>query len=329
MSTKINPDRLRGLVAAALASPSVHNVQPARWKIDGDALILLEDPSRRLSVGDPRGNDAAISLGAAAEGVAIAASGEKLTTHVERLSGMHGRLHAIARLTFKGRGKPDPLLPVLSERASWRGDFTPPSPDDRAGVAALAGDDRILITDPAAIADLAARYDAASFAIMEEARFRAELRHWMRLKPSHPGWSRDGLNAAAMQLSGLEATAAGAVLGPLFRPLAALGLAPALLAEAKSFTNAAGVALFHRPADEDPFESGRAFHRFWLAIDAAGFGANVLAALADHRPTAAMLAIDYPVGEGRRLVSAFRIGRRDGPPFARARLPLDEVLLQG
>ena len=39
----------------------------------------------------------------------------------------------------------------------------------------------------------------------------------MRLRRSHPGWTRDGLNAAAMQLSGIEATGAGAVLGPLFR----------------------------------------------------------------------------------------------------------------
>ena len=34
---------LTRLVEAALASPSVHNVQPARWRIDGDTLVLLED----------------------------------------------------------------------------------------------------------------------------------------------------------------------------------------------------------------------------------------------------------------------------------------------
>ena len=83
---------LTRLVDAALASPSVHNVQPARWRIDGDALVLLEDTARRLAVGDPRGHDAAISLGAATEGLAIAASGEGLATQVERLDGEDGRL---------------------------------------------------------------------------------------------------------------------------------------------------------------------------------------------------------------------------------------------
>lgn len=325
-------DLLRRLVAASLASPSVHNVQPARWRIEREgrhgALVLLEDTTRRLAVGDPRGRDASMSLGAAAEGVAIAATGEGLSTRIERLSGNgKGRLHPIARLTFKARAKPDPLLEVLPDRASWRGAFEPPTLADRNNAAVLAGEDRKIVTETRLIADIAGRYDAASFAIMEDQPFRAELTHWMRLRSRHPDWARDGLNAAAMQLSAIEALAAGAVLGPLFRPLAAIGLAPALLAEAKGFANAAGVALFHRPLGEDPFDSGRAFHRLWLEIDAAGFGANVLAALADHPPTAAALTRDYELPEDHRLVSAFRIGLRSGPAFARARLPLDEVLL--
>lgn len=318
---------LTRLVEAALASPSVHNVQPARWRIDGDALVLLEDTARRLTVGDPRGHDAAISLGAATEGLAIAASGEGLTTQVDRLSGEDGSYRTVARLNFTPGASPDPLLPVLAKRASWRGAFLPPSPADRTAAAALAGTDRTIITDPAAITAIAAAYDRASYAIMRAADFRAELTHWMRLKPSHPDWARDGLNAAAMQLSGLEATAAGAVLGPLFSPLAALGLAPALLAEAKTFAHAAGIVLFHRAAKEDPFDSGRALHRLWLEIDAAGMGGNVLAALADHPATAAALSRDHSIGGNRRLVSAFRIGRRSGTGFSPARLPLSEVLI--
>jgi hypothetical protein len=324
----MNADVLRRVVAGAIASPSVHNVQPARWRIDGEALVLLEDLARRLAVGDPLARDAAISLGAAAEGAAIAASGEGLATQVERLVGEDGAFRAVARLSFTPGTAPDPLLPVLETRASWRGPFLAPTAPDRTAVSALAGADCTMITDPAQIKAVAAAYDRASYAIMRGTGFRAELTHWMRLKRSHPDWARDGLNAAAMQLSGIEALAAGAVLGPLFHPLAAMGLAPALLAEAKSFGHAAGVALFHRPAAEDPFDSGRAFHRLWLAIDAAGFGANVLAALADHPETAAALCRDYGIPEGHRLISAFRIGRRDGPPFHRARLSLDEVLVR-
>jgi hypothetical protein len=323
----MNTATLRAVVAAALASPSVHNVQPARWRIAGETLVLLEDTSRRLAVGDPHGNDAAISLGAAAEGAAIAATAHGLATQIERLNGEDGALRQVARLTFTPGAAPDPLLAVLETRASWRAAFAPPSSETRAAAAALSGDDRTVITDPAEIAPIAALYDQASFGIMRADAFRAELRHWMRLRKSHRDWERDGLNAAAMQLSALEAAAAGAVLGPLFSPLAKLGLAPALLAEAKGFAHAAGVVLFHRAADEDPFDSGRAFHRLWLDIDAAGMGGNVLAALADDVAAAAVLCHVAGIGAERRLVSAFRIGRRSGAGFPRARLPLHEVLI--
>lgn len=324
----MSADQLRRIVAASLASPSVHNVQPARWRIDGESLVLLEDSARRLTVGDPRGNDAAISLGAAAEGAAIAATGEGLATRIVRLPDEgQGPLRSVARLTFTTGAGRDPLLAVLGTRASWRGGFLPPILEDRVAAQELAGEDRTILADPSSIAAAAALYDRASYGIMRGHAFRAELRHWMRLRRSHPEWARDGLNAEAMRLSAIEAAGAGAVLGPLFRPLAALGLAPTLLAEAKGFAHAAAVVLFHRPADEDPFESGRAFHRLWLEVDAGGLGGNVLAALADDPAAAASLSAAHGIDPERRLVSALRIGRRNGAAFPRARLPLGEVLL--
>lgn len=322
-------EMLRRIVASATSSPSVHNVQPARWRIEGADLVLLEDTRRRLKVGDPRGNDAAISLGAAAEGAVIAASSFGLNTAITRLSGDdRSGLRPVARLVFTPGASPDPLLAVLETRASWRGGFRPPSAQDHAAACALAGEDRVVITDPAAIAAAAALYDRASYAIMRGDAFRAELRHWMRLNPSHPRWARDGLNAEAMRLSRIEAWGAGAVLGRLFAPLAALRLAPVLLAEAKGFADAAAVVLLHRPASEDPFDSGRAFHRLWLEVDAGGLGGNVLAALADDPDASATLCRTHAIPPQRRLVSALRIGRRDGAPFPRARLPLSDVLVR-
>ncbi|HEX4847252.1 MAG TPA: hypothetical protein VFV30_03850, partial [Novosphingobium sp.] len=320
-------DRLRNLVAAASASPSVHNVQPARWRIDGAGLVLLEDRTRRLAVGDPSGHDAAISLGAAAEGLVLAAGREGLVATVERLPDSGEAMPAIARFSFSPGTPSDPLAAHLESRASWRGAFAPPEPADREAAAALTAEDRTVAASPEDIAWLAAQCDEASYGFMRNGGFRAELRGWMRLSRGHPDWARDGLNAEAMRLSGVEALGAGLVLGPLFRPLAALGLAPHLLAERKSFDAAAGVALFHRPSGEDPFESGRHFHRCWLALEAAGFGANVLAALADDKAIAARIAERFGIGPQRRLVSAFRFGRRSGSGFPRARLPLSEVLL--
>ncbi len=315
------------LIEAASASPSVHNVQPARWHIDGHELTLLEDPSRRLTIGDPTGNDAGLSLGAVAEGMVIAASDHGLHASIERCEGRLGRFTKVARVRFEQGGERDSLAGVLSTRASYRAAFAPVEEGDKAKARSLSAGDCTVVFDPADIVALAKQYDQASYAFMRQDGFRAELLGWMRLKRSHANWSRDGLNAEAMKLSAFEAMGAGAVLGWLFRPLATLGLAPALLSEAKSFANAAAVVLFHRPKDEDPFESGRRFHRLWLEIDAAGFGASVLAAVADHKPTADAIADQHGIPSDHRLVSAFRIGRREGSAFDPARLPVEELLV--
>lgn len=317
----------RKLVAAASASPSVHNVQPARWRIEGDRLVLLEDLARRLPVGDPTGHDAGISLGAVAEGLHLAASREGLALAEERLGGEWQGYRLVAAFALGGTVSPDPLAQVLETRASWRGRFHPSGPAERAAAEALAGEGRAIVTDAESIRRIAGLYDEASYGFMRRNGFRRELRSWMRLRRRHPRWARDGLNAEAMRLGRIEALGAGAVLGPLFRPLALLGIAPALLAERDNFGNAAGIALFHRPRGEDPYESGRHFHRLWLEIEAAGLGANVLAALADDQATAAQVAREFALPEAHRLVSAFRIGLRDGAPVPRARLPLEELIL--
>ena len=323
----MTPATLRKLVAEASASPSVHNVQPARWRIEGETLVLLEDLQRRLAVGDPTGNDASLSLGAAAEGLVLAASRIGLAARLEPLSGSHGDLRQVARFHFDDGAAEDPLAPQLLRRASWRGPFLPAPGAVKTAAQSLAGPDCTIVTDPAAIGQIAALYDRASFGFMRKDGFRAELLGWMRLKKSHPDWARDGLNAEAMKLSAIEAFGAGLVLGPLFRLLSAVGLARPLLAEASAFRDAAGIALFHRPAQEDPFESGRHFHRCWLAIEKAGFGANVLAALADDEAAATRLCSEHGIPSGNRLVSAFRFGLRKGDGFAPARLPLDTLLL--
>lgn len=320
---------LRQLVEAASAAPSVHNVQPARWRIEGHALLLLEDMTRRLIVGDPTGNDAELSLGAAAEGLRLAASRAGLQALEDRaeLPDVGNGLRAIARYRFEPGGAPDPLAGWLEARASWRGDFAERSDADRMAAQALTGDDAIIVTDPDALVSLGRLFDRASYGFMRNDGFRRELRGWMRLRRDDPRWAVDGLNAEAMALSRAEAAGAGLVLGPLFGPLDRLRLAPILLAEGRKVAQAAAVVLFHRPRGEHPFESGKRFHRLWLAIERAGMGAAVLAALSDDRDAAATLTANHAIPAGHRLVSAFRIGRRPGTGFARARLPLEALFV--
>lgn len=320
---------IRTLVAEAALAPSVHNVQPARWRIGEDQVTLLEDRRRRLPVADPRRHDAAMSLGAASEGLRIAASRIGLRVIAGPVTGLVGTPHLepVASFRFEEGGSRDPLAQFVKKRQSWRGKFESPTDADYSGVRTLSAEDATVLASPADVERVSLALDRASWRFMSQTPFREELLSWLRLSRGNPRWTRDGLNAEAMAMSGLEALAAGFLLGAAFPMLKVAGLAKPLLAEAAKTRSAAAIVLFHRPADEDPFASGAHFYRLWLRIEEAGIGAAVLAALADDPDTSAELSAHMQLPAGRRLVSAFRVGPRPaGSRYARARLPLDELI---
>lgn len=319
------------LVAEAALAPSVHNVQPARWRLDGDAVILFEDCSRRLAVGDPHGRDAAISLGAAAEGMAIALSRHGLAMRDAGgtdLAPPSADVVPVRRFSIAAGADPDPLAEAVPLRQSYRGAFLRATDEDRRRAATLASDDVAVVAEPEALTRLARRVDASGLAFFRDSAFRKEIVSWMRFSPRDPRWTRDGLNAAAMAMSRLEAAGAKRVLGRLFPLLDRIGLAAPLTSDAAKVKSAAAVLVLHRPADEDPFATGRAFYRAWLEVTAAGFQAAVMASLADHEGIAAETARELGLAPDHRIVSALRIGRvPPGAAYPRARLPVDELMV--
>lgn len=327
----IATELIRSFIADAALAPSVHNVQPARWRVEPDGATLFEDMGRRLTAADPTGHDAGISLGAAAEGFRLAAarSGKKTIIEPVPQGGPADHLRPVVRLGLVAGAEPDPLANLVAVRQSWRAAFRPPTEADRRDAAALGADDAVVITEPEKLVQIAERLDAASWRFMGNRDFRGELLSWMRLSKTHPNWARDGLNADAMNMGAIEAHGARFVLGPAFGTLARFGLARPLLSEAGRMRKNTAVVLFSRPAEEQPLDSGVAFYRLWLTIEAAGFGASVLAALADDPETAEWVGGIARLPQDRRLVSAFRIGRRPvSPRLPRARLPLEELLVQ-
>jgi hypothetical protein len=312
------------LVAEASLAPSVHNIQPTRWRLSPEGqVIVLEDPARRLPIGDPEHRDVSVSHGCAVEGFCLAASERGLGVTVEPAVG------GVATLTMSGGGQVDPLAPFARQRRTYRGRFQDPSLAAPAcAQVAEACPDLTVVQASDQIADLANLYDEASLRWFRERTYRAELVSWMRLSRRHPAWSRDGLNAEAMEMSPLQAAGAGLVLRPgVFEALDRIGMAKGLVAEASVVRSAAAVALFHRPADETPFETGRRFHRVWLIFTQAGLSASPMAVLADDSQASATVAARFDLGPGRRLITAFRLGvapSRALPP--KPRLPLDVLI---
>lgn len=322
------PD-LSAIIARAALAPSVHNTQPARWRIADDGLILACDPATILSAGDPEGRDAGLSCGAALEAAVLALSAQGVSAHVtdhwlqNDTTTIPGyRLAATIRPGAAIR--PDPLEPLLDSRFTFRAAFLPAIPDMWRG---WYPDDAVLLTDPADKDWIATVNDKISLQTLRQTPVRQELLHWMRLSRSHPRYSFDGMNRAALRMSWPTAFVAGLTLGPLWPLCDRLGLTPAMTAEAKNTKTAAVIAAFHRPAGESPVSTGRAYMRLCLAAARCGFAGWPMAAMADDPATRATIAARLEIGPDRRLIQMIRFGIPAGPMRPRARRPTTEVMI--
>ncbi len=328
-------DDFRGIVSEARLAPSVHNVQPSRWRLDHGKVELYGDPVRAIPVADPDGRDWRLSHGASFEGLALALAQKGIAldatiTPSNQHASQNGPLELVASGTLRPWNENPPRIEPVASRMSWRGSFEETDAEMRIRLDSLAEmrDDLLLVRDRAFIEHAARLADRAGLHFLRDDAHRRELLHWMRLSPSHLHYARDGLNAQAMHLGTLEAYGAGLVLGPFFPALDRMGLAPKFLSEYAKSSTASAIALFHRPVGEDAFHSGRAFYRAWLAMERTGFKAVPMSVLADWPVARNALHRLHGLDDGRFIVSAFRIGRPKGQlPSARARLPVDELIV--
>jgi len=321
---------LEDLVAEARLAPSVHNIQPTRWRRDGDTVLVLADETRRLPVADPSGHDVRLSHGAAIEGLSLALGRRGL-----RIAALDTTLDTgpeqgiIARITLTTGGAEDPLATSIASRMSWRGTFRQPDPElpQRLARLAEAADDLIVIAEMDSVTEVAQLADRAAFHFLCDDAHRGELLQWMRLSRSDPRYGYDGLDAQALALGRIEAFAASLVLGPLFPALRRLRLAAPLTGE-RGKTASGAIALFHRPSGEDPLETGRAFYRAWLGMERVGLAACPISVLADWPRSNLALVERFAVPRDRRLVNVFRMGTatRQGPT-RHARLAVQDLII--
>ena len=329
------------VVAEANRAPSVHNTQPVRWAFDADAVRLRLDRARILAVSDPGGYDAALSLGCCLEGTRIALARRGLGADMTLGADMElGADAAGATATLRVRAATSEEREaaardhaLMDARRTHRLGFAPPTPGDRAALAAWAKarDDVALVTDAGTLDALARRNDEASLRVLRREPFRAELLAWMRLRGADPRAARDGLSAASLGLRGPVARAAGLALGRWpFRLLDGLGLGGALVSERAHTVDAAGIAAVtmpetvERPRADVP--AGVAFLRAGLELAALGHQTWPMGVLVDDEEArrAAHEAFEPPRGRVPRIV--FRIGRPEGDPAPGARRAPAELI---
>lgn len=332
---RVEAAELTELAGLANRAPSVHNTQPARWTQDNEGRILLAaDLSRHLAIGDPGERDLGLSCGAALEGMMMALAARGCAAVVEDLwnddiRSWRSGYRLVARLKLEGVATASELAQWIEKRFTWRGAFVPAPPEAAAAVgqfAATSGD----ITSASRNDDLsfiAALNDEASLSIMRDRAFRHELVAWMRLSTSHPAYHVDGLNLEALRMGRLEGALAGRVLASsLFDFADRVGLGTALVTEATKTMSATACLLFHRPVQETPIVSGRAFYRFWLGFTRFGLAGWPMAALADTPRTADILTQRFALPPGHRLINVLRVGAAPSMP-PKFRLPARELVL--
>lgn len=304
------PEVFRAIVAEASRAPSVHNVQPTRFRhaVPGE-IDILEDPSRRLPTIDPHGRDTRLSLGASCTGVEIAL--ERRGLPVTRVVVTPTDPARIATILFEidaGNTHINDEWPVATRR-TWRGAF---SPIDTSSLQRLEQEatcwGAVTSLETEAVSRVADLLDEAILKTTDGRVWR-ETWEWLRLSEADPRWSRDGLNARALGVGGIEARLAAVVLRPAaFGWARRIGLAQPFLSERKQTQTASAIVALVAPADEDCFHTGRRLYRLWLSLTRAGLAACPMSALLDWTEAREALAREMSVLDPQSIRSVLRVG---------------------
>ncbi|WP_436771446.1 hypothetical protein [Yinghuangia sp. YIM S09857] len=314
---------MRALAARCGRAPSAHNTQPWQVRYEDAGVGVYWDPARALPVSDPTGRDLFLGLGAYLETCLVVAAGvglgADLVVDVDRAARRVAWL-VPAEAPYATGFAPDDV----EARRSGRGPYAPGLlPDDvlteAGGLVEDAGGIRHVPVRT--LAPLLTRADRWMFAAPE---LTAELRDWLRLRPSHPRYTQDGLTDQALGLSRAEAAGLGAALRPrVYGAFRRVGLPAALAASSRGLLRGEGSALvLVGPADAGPADLvalGRALMRCWLALGARGLATHPLSQILDCPATEAELAALLDLAAHERAVAVFRVGRPVAAPPRSAR----------
>ncbi|MDR3372419.1 MAG: nitroreductase family protein [Ancalomicrobiaceae bacterium] len=317
-----DPD-VREFIRYATLAPSGHNTQPWRFRLRSDGITLLPDLARRTPVVDSDDHHLYVSLGTAAENLALAANAR----------GRPGELHfepsgdGAVEFTFGGPIDLDSaLVEAIPKRQSTRAEFdgrsvSPADLQRLARAATVPGVDLVLLTERRQIDQLSDLVVAGNSAQMADPAFVRELKHWLRFSPRQALATGDGLFSATSGNPTLPVW-----LGPYIFDWV-FSAATENAKYAKQIASSAGIAVFiAEKADPEHWVlAGRACQRFALQATALGLKhafVNQPVEVPGLRPELAKL-----VGlAGRRPDLVMRFGYGPTLPYS-ARRPVEQTIL--
>ena len=310
-------------VRYATLAPSGHNTQPWKFRAAANRIDILPDLSRRTPAVDPDDHHLFVSLGCAAENLALASGAGGRPGEV-RFDASDGGA-AVLDLG-KGAATASKLFDAIPLRQSSRTDYDakPVSSDVLRALtdaAAMPGVEMVLITARPQIDRVRELILAGNSTQMADTAFVRELRSWIRFSPRQALRTGDGLFSATTGNPILPAW-----LGPVFFDLA-FKAETENAKYASQIASSAGLAIFVA-RNEDPAHwvlTGRAAQRFALQATVLGLKCAFLnqpVEVVSLRPALADL-IGLP---GRRPDLVMRFGYGPSMPYS-ARRPVEAVML--
>jgi nitroreductase len=312
----------RDFIRAAMLAPNGHNTQPWKFRPEASHVAILPDFTRRTPVVDPDNHHVFVSLGCAAENLALAAGAAGRAGEAVFDSAGDG---AVVVHLGNGGGGSRALSDAIPHRQSTRSDYdgsTVTAPDLRLLVetATVEGVDVVLMTDRAQMNRMADVVITGNTTQMGDPAFVTELKHWLRFSPAEALRTGDGLFGAA---SGNPAVPEW--MGALF-----FAAAFTVKGEAEKYaghvaSSAGLVAFVGAKADPEHWvKVGRACQRFALQATALGLTCAFLNQPVEVPALRADLAA-LPGLPGRRPDLIMRFGRAKPMPFS-ARRPVEAVM---
>ena len=312
------------LVHYATLAANSHNTQPWRFRFSRSEITILPDFSRRTPVVDPDDHHLFVSLGCAAENLALAAEAAGRRGEI-RFNPVDSGSLTLALGT--GPAERSILFEAIPKRQSTRNDYAGKSVSisdlqTLAAAGRIPGVDMLIVTDQAQIERILTLVIAANSAQVADPAFVSELKRWLRFNPRQALETGDGLFSAAT----------GNPIAPAWLGSLMFDLTFRAAAEndkyARQLRSSAGVVIFFSERDDKEHwtRAGRACQRFALQATALGLMhafINQPVEVAPLRPELASLA----GMAGRRPDVVMRFGHGVTLPFS-ARRPVEAVLDQ-
>lgn len=350
-------DALTRTANTARLAPSAENLQPWRFQIDDECILVSLDLSRQLpsDIGHMLG---LTGIGAAIENATLAASLEHLRTDIQVLSPpgadeIDGRFLSVVRMRFSGGGDPNPLAEQIPNRCTSRRMNTrrvEPQLLSELSRCVPCGDGvQLQWVEESQLPEFAALVGLGNQIRFEYQPYHAELYHSLRFAAEEVERTKDGLDVATLQLPvGAASLMHFLRKWPRMKWANALGFSRGVARQATSEVIKSGAVGFLTVADNG-FESfiggGGALERLWLTATQLDLRFHPTASLAvflaharsggrqlsTRHQRVAMEMSDrfyrlFPAVEGRVVQMAFRLGYGELPPVRSIRRRLESVV---